>query len=85
MLLHHSGTEIGTGMGTSQARVCVQWFGKPADELQTACLDWPELPLKAEGDNYTMPQADQDRFATRPLWTPVYASPASASNSAYYY
>ena len=35
--------------------------------------------------NYTMPQADQDRFATRPLWTPVYASPASASNSAYYY
>src|SRR2546427_475002 len=72
-------------MGTSQAQLCVQWFGKPADELQTACLDWPELPLKAEGDNYTMPQADQDRFATRPLWTPVYASPASASNSAYYY
>ena len=85
VLLHHSGTEIGTGMGTSQAQLCVQWFGKPADELQTACLDWPELPLKAEGDNYTMPQADQDRFATRPLWTPVYASPASASNSAYYY
>lgn len=85
VLLHHSGTEIGTGMGTSQAQLCVQWFGKPADELQTACLDWPELPLKAEGDNYTMPQADQDRFAARPLWTPVYASPASASNSAYYY
>jgi CO/xanthine dehydrogenase Mo-binding subunit len=85
VVLHHSGTEIGTGMGTSQAQLCMPWFGKPADELLTACMDWPELPLKAEGDNYTMSQADQDRFAARPLWTPVYASPASASNSAYYY
>ncbi len=85
VVLHHSGTEIGTGMGTSQAQLCMPWFGKPADELQTACMDWPELPLKAEGDNYTMAQSEQDRLMARPLWTPVYASPASASNSAYYY
>ncbi|QNN58068.1 xanthine dehydrogenase family protein molybdopterin-binding subunit [Diaphorobacter ruginosibacter] len=85
VILYISGTEIGTGMGTSQAQLCVQWFGKPADELHTSRIDWPELPLKAEGDNFTMPQADQDRLMTNPRWTPAFCSPSSASNSAYFF
>ncbi|WP_240939565.1 xanthine dehydrogenase family protein molybdopterin-binding subunit [Diaphorobacter sp. HDW4A] len=85
VILAITGTEIGTGMGTSQAQMCMAWFGKPADELHTSRIAWPELPLKAEGDNFTMSQADQDRLMVKPLWTPAFCSPSSASNSAFFF
>src|SRR3546814_3768304 len=43
ILLRHTGTEIGTGMSTSQAIACVRWLGSPATDLGYAITDWPEL------------------------------------------
>ena len=85
VMLRHSGTEIGTGMSTSQAIACVRWLGSPATDLGYAITQWPELPMKTSGDPYMMSQADQDKAQADPLWTPAIASPASASNSAFYY
>jgi CO/xanthine dehydrogenase Mo-binding subunit len=85
ILLRHTGTEIGTGMSTSQAIACVKWLGSPATDLGYAITDWPELPMKTSGDPYLSSQADQDRAAADPMWTPAIASPASASNSAFYF
>ncbi|MGA4816820.1 hypothetical protein ACPA9J_26265 [Pseudomonas aeruginosa] len=36
------GTEIGTGMSTSQAFVVGDFLGRPADEVKTAETEWPE-------------------------------------------
>ncbi|PRC93938.1 xanthine dehydrogenase family protein molybdopterin-binding subunit [Solimicrobium silvestre] len=83
--LHHSGVEIGTGMSTSQAIACAKWLGKPADEVQTAITDWADLPVTASGDPYIMSQAEQDKLAMNPRWSPAYASPSSATNSAFYF
>ena len=83
--LWHSGTEIGTGMSTSQAVACAKWLCRPADEILTAVTDWPDLPVEASGDPYIMSQAEQDKLAANPRWSPTYCSPASATNSAYYY
>ncbi|WP_322996074.1 xanthine dehydrogenase family protein molybdopterin-binding subunit [Castellaniella sp.] len=85
ILLRHTGTEIGTGMSTSQALACVRWLGQPANDIGVAIVDWPDLPMVSSGDPYLMSQADQDRLSTDPAWTPALASPASASNSAFYY
>ncbi|KQV84870.1 aldehyde oxidase [Massilia sp. Root351] len=83
--LWHSGTEIGTGMSTSQAVACAKWLCRPADEILTAVTDWADLPMVATGDPYLMSQAEQDKLAANPRWSPTYCSPASATNSAYYY
>jgi CO/xanthine dehydrogenase Mo-binding subunit len=84
--LRHMGVEMGTGTATSQAVVCAQWLGRPADEIQTAVLDWPDLPLKTSGaDPHTLSQAEQDLAARDPEWTPEIISPSRASNSAYYF
>jgi CO/xanthine dehydrogenase Mo-binding subunit len=80
-----SGAEIGTGMGTSQAVVASRWLGRPADVLATSVTEWPDLPMVTSGDPYLMSQADQDKAASNPQWTPSYCSPSSASNSAYYF
>ncbi|NYT78106.1 xanthine dehydrogenase family protein molybdopterin-binding subunit [Alcaligenaceae bacterium] len=85
ILLRHSGTEIGTGMSTSQALACVRWLGQPASNIGVAITDWPDLPMISSGDPYLMSQDDQDKLSTNPAWTPALASPASASNSAFYY
>ena len=85
ILLRHTGTEIGTGMSTSQAIACAHWLGLPATDVGIAITDWPDLPMISSGDPYLMSQADQDRLCADPAWTPAYASPASASNSAFYY
>lgn len=85
VILRHTGTEIGTGTATSQALACVQWLGSPATDAGFALTDWPDLPIRSSGDPYTMSQEEQDRLAADPAWTPAYASPASASNSAFYY
>jgi len=85
ILLRHTGTEIGTGMLTSQALACTRWLGSPATDVGCAITDWPDLPMKSSGDPYMMSQDEQDALAADPAWTPSYASPASASNSAFYY
>lgn len=80
----NSGAEIGTGMSSGQAVACVRWLGRPADALELAVTDWADLPVETSGDPRTMSQADQDRLAENPRWSPVYASASSASNSSYY-
>ena len=83
--LYHSGTEIGTGMSTSQAIACAKWLGRPADGVRTAVTDWDDLPVVSSGDPYIMSQADQDKLSANPRWSPTYSSPASATNSAFYF
>ncbi|MBJ7308791.1 xanthine dehydrogenase family protein molybdopterin-binding subunit [Rugamonas sp. CCM 8940] len=83
--LSHSGTEIGTGMSTSQAIACAKWLGKPAGEVLTAIIDWDDLPVESSGDPYIMSQAEQDKLSANPRWSPTYCSPASATNSAFYF
>jgi CO/xanthine dehydrogenase Mo-binding subunit len=83
--LSHSGTEIGTGASSGQAVACVRSLGRPADSLDLAVTDWLDLPVETSGDPHAMSQADQDRLAENPRWSPAYASPSSASNSSYYF
>jgi CO/xanthine dehydrogenase Mo-binding subunit len=83
--LSHTGTEIGTGASSSQAVACARWLGRPADTLDMAVTEWPDLPVETSGDPHAMSQADQDRLANNPRWSPAYASASSASNSAYYF
>lgn len=83
--LHHTAAEIGTGTSTSQAVAVAKWLGMPATEVHIAITDWPELPVVTSGDPYLMSQADQDKLAANPRWSPGYASPSSATNSAFYF
>lgn len=83
--LHHSGSEIGTGMSTSQAIAVAKWLGVPASTVHFALADWPDLPVITSGDPYLMSQADQDRLSRNPRWSPGFMSPSSATNSAYYF
>jgi len=83
--LSHSGTEIGTGMSTSQAIACAKWLGKPATEVRTSITDWSDLPVVTSGDPYLTSQGDQDKLAANPRWSPGYFSPSSATNSAFYF
>ncbi|HEX9773357.1 MAG TPA: molybdopterin cofactor-binding domain-containing protein, partial [Steroidobacteraceae bacterium] len=82
--LRHFAVEMGTGMATSQAALCAQWLGRPADEVRTAETDWPELPMFETDDPWLMSQSVQDRGQVNPRWTPHLVSPSSASNSAYF-
>ncbi|HTD04748.1 xanthine dehydrogenase family protein molybdopterin-binding subunit [Undibacterium sp.] len=83
--LYVSGAEIGTGMSTSQAIACARWLGRPAQEVHTSVTDWSDLPVVTSGDPYIMSQADQDKLSANPRWSPSYASPSSATNSAFYF
>jgi CO/xanthine dehydrogenase Mo-binding subunit len=83
--LSHSGTEIGTGTSSGQAVACARWLGRPADTLDLAVTEWPDLPVEASGDPFAMSQAEQDRLAKNPRWSPVAASASTASNSSYYF
>ncbi|MGZ3338711.1 MAG: xanthine dehydrogenase family protein molybdopterin-binding subunit [Reyranella sp.] len=83
--LSHSGTEIGTGSSSGQAVACVRWLGRPADVLEMAVTEWPDLRVETSGDPHAMGQDEQDRLSVNPRWTPAFASASSASNSAYYF
>jgi CO/xanthine dehydrogenase Mo-binding subunit len=83
--LSHSGTEIGTGASSGQAVACARWLGRPADGLDLGVTQWVDLPVETSGDPDTMSQADQDRLAKNPRWSPAFASASSASNSSYYF
>src|SRR5262249_52431054 len=82
--LSHSGTEIGTGMSSGQAVACARWLGQPADQVELAITEWPELPVET-GSSDPIDQDAQDRLAENPRWTPAFASASSASNSSYYF
>ena len=81
--LWHTGPEIGTGMSTSQTVICQKWLGEPAHHSHYAVSNWPELPLVTTEGSLT--QAKQDEFEKNPLWTPVYCTSSSSSNSAYFF
>lgn len=83
--LWHSGTEIGTGMSTSQAVAVAKWLHYPAGEILTAVTEWADLPVETSGNPYIMSQAEQDKLSANPRWSNAYCSPASATNSAFYY
>jgi CO/xanthine dehydrogenase Mo-binding subunit len=83
--LFHSGTEIGTGASSGQAVACAHWLGRPADGLDLGVTEWPDLPVETSGDPHTISQAQQDRLAENPRWSPAYASGSTASNSSYYF
>ena len=83
--LSHTGTEIGTGASSGQAVACARWLGRPADALDFAVTEWPDLPVETSGDPHSMSQTEQDQLASNPRWTPAFASASSASNSAYYF
>jgi CO/xanthine dehydrogenase Mo-binding subunit len=83
--LSHTGTEIGTGSSSGQAVACARWLGRPADVLEMAVTDWPELPVETSGNPHAMAQEEQDRLARNPRWVPSFASASSASNSSYYF
>lgn len=84
ILLRHCAIEMGTGMATSQAALCVQWLGRPADDVRSGETDWSSLPMFATDDPWLMQQPVQDSHVGNPRWTPNYMSPSSASNSAYF-
>ncbi|WP_039949941.1 xanthine dehydrogenase family protein molybdopterin-binding subunit [Wohlfahrtiimonas chitiniclastica] len=81
--LWHSGPEIGTGMSTSQAVLCAQILGWPATYSEFAVTDWSILPMFSTNGELT--QAMQDSLQKNPLWTPVYCTSSSSSNSAYFF
>ena len=83
--LSHTGTEIGTGASSGQAVACARWLGRPADVLEMAVTDWPDLPVETSGNPHAMAQEEQDRLAKNPRWVPSFASASSASNSSYYF
>jgi len=83
--LSHTANEIGTGTSSSQAIACVRWLGRPADRVELAVTDWPEVPVEAPVDPAALTDADQNRLQQNPRWTPVSASASSASNSSYYF
>lgn len=84
ILLRHCAIEMGTGVATSQAALCAQWLGRPADDVRTGETDWTALPMRATDDPWLMKQSVQDAHQGDPTWTPNYMSPSSASNSAYF-
>lgn len=83
--LSHTGTEIGTGASSGLAIACAKWLGRPADVVNLAVTDWPDLPVETSGDPRAMAQAEQDALAANPRWSPTFASASSASNSSYYF
>jgi CO/xanthine dehydrogenase Mo-binding subunit len=83
--LRHIGTELGTGMSTSQALVVSDFLGRVADEVMTAQTEWPELALTTSGNPYLISQAEQDAALRNPRWVGKLASPSSATNSAFYF
>ncbi|MGC7404352.1 xanthine dehydrogenase family protein molybdopterin-binding subunit [Pandoraea pneumonica] len=83
--LKHMLVEIGTGASTSQARICAEWLGMPADRIETGVLDWEALGLYEDQNPYLMSADAQTRSAEDPRWTPSLVSNSSATNSAYYF
>ena len=79
--LSHSGTEIGTGASSGQAVACARWLGRPADALDMAVTEWPDLPVETSGDPHSS-EFRQSRIAwrrTRAGVPPMHRRPAPAT------
>jgi CO/xanthine dehydrogenase Mo-binding subunit len=85
MSLAHTAAEIGTGTSSAQAVACARWFGRPADRVELAVTDWPELPVETSAGSLDIDESEQDRLAANPRWTPNLATASSGSNSSYYF
>ena len=83
--LRHIAVEIGTGSVSTQALICSRWFGKPADETESAVLDWGPLDMFVTMSPFVMDKAHQDEMLQDPRWTPAFASASSATNSVFYF
>ncbi|WOC16659.1 xanthine dehydrogenase family protein molybdopterin-binding subunit [Pseudochrobactrum sp. MP213Fo] len=83
--LHHIAVEIGTGAVSTQALMCSRWLGKPADEIESAALNWSPLEMFVTLSPFVMDKAHQDEMLQDPRWTPAMASASSATNSAFYF
>ncbi|MDZ5698521.1 xanthine dehydrogenase family protein molybdopterin-binding subunit [Chelativorans sp. M5D2P16] len=83
--LRHIAVEIGTGAVSTQALICARWFGRPADETESAALDWSPLEMFVTMSPFAMDKAHQDEMKQDPRWTPAFASASSATNSVFYF
>jgi CO/xanthine dehydrogenase Mo-binding subunit len=83
--LSHTAAEIGTGTSSGQAVACARWLGRPADHVELAVTDWPELPVVSSSQSLEIDESEQNRLAANPRWTPNFATASSASNSSYYF
>lgn len=83
--LRHIAVEIGTGTISTQAMMCAQWFGKPADEIESAALDWEPLEMFVTLNPFVVDREHQEEMKQDPRWTPAFASASSATNSAFYF
>ncbi|MBV8510076.1 MAG: molybdopterin-dependent oxidoreductase, partial [Xanthobacteraceae bacterium] len=83
--LAHTAAEIGTGTSSAQAVACGRWLGRPADLVELAVTDWPELPVETSAGNLDVDESEQNRLAANPRWTPNLGTASSGSNSSYYF
>lgn len=83
--LRHIGVEIGTGTVSTQALNCAQWLGRPADEVESAALDWEPLEMFVTMNPFAVDREHQEKMKQDPRWTPAFASHSSASNSVFYF
>jgi CO/xanthine dehydrogenase Mo-binding subunit len=82
--LRHVATEIGPGVTTSQPIIAGRILGRVSDRTFYGVVEWPEMPLTASEQQFTMSQAMEDKLKKNPRWTPSFTSPMSASNSAFF-
>ena len=84
LTLRHVAHEMGPGVTTSQAVMVGEILGAVPDRTEFGVVRWPQMPLETGDQPYTTAQAEEDRLAQNPRWTPRFTSPMSATNSAYY-
>lgn len=85
IVIHHCGVEMGTGFSTTQAHVCVEWFGRPADTVVTGVTDWRDIVVESTGNAFANTQSFEDEGKKSDIWSPHYVSSTGATNTAYYF
>ena len=84
LTMRQQGMEMGTGLTTAQAMMVSAVLGRVPDTCDYGATRFPEMPLVSNEIPYAITQAEQDRLAADPHWTPSYLSAMTASNSVYY-
>lgn len=83
--VYHCGVETGTGLATTQATVCAEWFGRTANTVHTGVTDWLDIPMESSGNTFNTTQEFEDDAQRNPRWTPRIVSSSGATNTAYYF
>ena len=83
--LRHVAHEIGTGGTTSHAIMIGDILGRVPHQTEYGVVRWPQMPLEATDEPYTMSQDEENRRKTNPRWTPRYTAATSASNGVYFF